>query len=147
MTRRAAATALALLLLSGVVAASIATETYTVNDAGPGVAGGINESGSIAGSTTAADGSSRAFLWTPATQQQTDLGMAYSYAADVNDDGVVVGTAASGGTWQAFHWANGVTTELGTLSGFVWSEARAVNASGQIAGRCTDNQGYESRPF
>ena len=144
MTRRGVALALGVLLLGGVVATATSTQTYQVADVGPGVANGINASSSVVGSTTAADGSSRAFLWTTATQAQTDLGIPNSYASDVNDDGVVVGAMTTNGVQHAFRWANGVTTDLGTLSGFDSSAASGVNASGQVVGSCN---GTVMRPF
>jgi probable HAF family extracellular repeat protein len=73
-----------------------------------------------------------AYSWTP-ERGMVDIGLSgYSAAFDVNASGRVVG---GNGSRHAFSWTEaGGMTDLGTLGG-VFSEARAVNASGQIAGQ------------
>jgi probable HAF family extracellular repeat protein len=57
-----------------------------------------------------------------------------SSAADVNDNGIVVGTADMlGGGTRGFVWQAGVKTKLGTLGGSS-SAAASINNAGQIAG-------------
>ena len=63
------------------------------------------------------------------------LGGLSAQAADINDDGHVVGYASSataGG--HAFVWRDGVMTDLGTLTGGTSSAAGGINRLGQIVG-------------
>ena len=147
MTHRAVAPAVALLILGGFVAAmaTVGDPSYTLTDLGPGTANAVNGAGSVVGSKPAAGGSSRAYIWTSASQTQTDLGIADSSANGVNDSGVVVGAMTVAGDQHAFLWASGSTTDLGTLDGFYESSAADVNASGQIAGTCWF--GFPARAF
>jgi probable HAF family extracellular repeat protein len=142
------ASVLTLLLLGGIVAwsATGTTPSYTLTDLGPGIGYAVNDSGVVVGVTYHAGGYPRATLWSPATQQATDLGIFDSLATGINADGVVVGYSSSGGVRRAFRWEDGVATDLGTLPGFTGSAATGVNASGQIVGSCYD-QGGLSRAF
>ena len=143
MTRTAVAPALSLLLFGGFVAAMATTayESYSLTDLGPGSANALNASGSVVGSKPDGNGVPRAYIWTDATQQQTDLGIANSWANGVNDGGVVVGSMMTNGVQRAFRWTSGTTTDLGTLSGFTGSWATDINTSGQIAGTSTGSSG------
>jgi probable HAF family extracellular repeat protein len=138
---------LALLLFGGFIAAMATTgnQSFTLTDLGPGTANALNAAGSVVGSKPVAGGTSRAYIWTSATQVQTDLGIADSSATGVNDSGVVVGAKTASGVQHAFRWASGATTDLGTLPGFTQSAAADVNASGQIVGSSTG--GSVTRPF
>lgn len=141
------ASVLTLVLLGGIVAwsATGTTQSYTLTDLGPGIGYAVNDSGVVVGFTHDAGGYPRATLWSPTTQQATDLGIFYSWATGINADGVVVGYSWSGGVLRAFRWEDGVATDLGALPGFPYSAATGVNASGQIVGYCSD--GYYSRAF
>jgi probable HAF family extracellular repeat protein len=66
------------------------------------------------------------------------LGGVSAQAADINDDGLVVGyasTATAGG--HAFVWRNGMMTDLGTLMNGPSAAAAAINDLGQIVGGST----------
>ncbi len=104
----------------------------------------INARGQIAGCSETGPGETRhAFLW--AEGQMRDLGtlpgMADSAAADVSDAGDAVGYAApapDSPARRAVLWHDGQIVDLNNLlppgSGWLLTEARAVNARGQIAG-------------
>src|SRR5262245_26387564 len=149
MTPRAVAPAIAVLLFGSfiVAMATVANPSYTLSDLGPGTANAINGAGSVVGAKPDGGGTPRAYLWTNASQTQTDLGIANSSANGVNDAGVVVGALTSSGVTHGFRWANGSTTDLGTLSGFTGSSAADVNTSGQVVGTCTGGSGSATRPF
>jgi len=106
------------------------------------VAYGINNSGQVVGHSTAATGE-RAFLWDNASGM-TDLGDLpggndYSAASDINDSGQVVGFSYAATGSRAFLWDNvngmlDLNDLLIDADGWNLSDARAINASGQIAG-------------
>ncbi|WKB54130.1 PEP-CTERM sorting domain-containing protein [Eleftheria terrae] len=120
----------------------------------PAVPSGMNRAGdAIANVTIQADGldgGGRAVWWSggratvlaPLTEHAG--GEAYSYAADVNDAGQVVGgsTLHENGEYRGSHavmWDRGKPIDLGTLpppaSGIVsFSEATRVNNAGQVVG-------------
>ncbi|MCP4223294.1 MAG: hypothetical protein GY773_08145, partial [Actinomycetia bacterium] len=71
-----------------------------------------------------------------------DLGGGEAAAFGLNDGGEVVGwssisgctTSAGGPCRRAFHWKDGVMTDLGILAGDEESTARAINDLGQVVG-------------
>ena len=98
---------------------------------------GINSGGLIVGGSFVEGFVPHAFLAT-ATLALIDLGTLggeYSYAWDINDQGVVTGEAETNvvGRWHAFRRTSDGLTDLGTLGG-TRSVGRAINESGQIAG-------------
>jgi len=64
-------------------------------------------------------------------------------ARDINDAGVIVGSANAGGTdvGHAVLWSGGAIRDLGTLPGGYFSEALGVNALGQVVGWSDTNGG------
>jgi probable HAF family extracellular repeat protein len=70
------------------------------------------------------------------------LGGTWSYAFDINNTGVIVGTSTLGGDREghAFKFSNGVMSDLGALGGY-GTVAHAVNSEGTIVGR-TDSTGF-----
>jgi probable HAF family extracellular repeat protein len=120
------------------------TVTYSVQDLGtlPGdyasVAWGINQFGDIVGWSMGPTGT-RAFVYsngTGMTALPAPTGRPVTTARAISASGVVVGTAATGGSdiGHAVRWRSGVAQDLGTLAGGNFSQARGVNASGAIAG-------------
>lgn len=102
----------------------------------------------IVGSSDLANGDRHAVRWT--AQGISDLGTlaggTYSYATATNADGaVVVGANLVGGHARAFHWTDGVMSDLDTLGG-AYSIARAVSATGgTVAGDWSSN--FQPRVF
>jgi len=64
-------------------------------------------------------------------------GSPYTYAADINQHGQIVGASASpksGHGGHAFLWQDGVMSDLGTLGGATVSRARAISDNGMVVG-------------
>ncbi|OKI67890.1 PKD domain-containing protein [Micromonospora sp. CB01531] len=125
-------------------------------DAVEGVA--LNDKGQVVGRTIVVrrDGSktARAFLWEdgtmrnlgtlPCTTSGGEDGQCISFAGDINNDGVVVGTSeevARGSDhkdgWHAFRWADGRMTALPSMPDAVgggFASAYGVNDDGEIVG-------------
>jgi probable HAF family extracellular repeat protein len=99
----------------------------------------INESGQIIGNI----GYGIAFLWQNGSRKPLGhLGNGLSFASDINDNGIVVGSS----TGHPFAWQNDVMTDLGLLPGDEDGGAAAINSAGQIVGSSgrTDPDTYES---
>lgn len=106
----------------------------------------INASGQVAGWSRSADGSQHGFRYTDGIGM-VDLGTLPGdndvAVWDINDAGQVVGSSmhrvytSTGSYWdrvRAFRYTDGLgMVDLGTLGGAI-SEARGINASGQVAG-------------
>ena len=99
----------------------------------------INNSGEVVGSSKG-PGGTRAFVWSREGGMQ-ELGILpgrdSSRAMDINDSGEVVGSSANGMGERAFIWTKqGGMADLNSPAsaalGFVFIEAHAINARGQI---------------
>jgi probable HAF family extracellular repeat protein len=97
---------------------------------------GINDHGHVAG-TVYAEGTIRAFLWTPATGLIVlpTLGGRSAEGTDVSDDGQVVGWSETKDyKVHAFVWSQaGGIRDLGTLGGES-SQARSIGRDGTVVG-------------
>src|SRR5437762_3356678 len=104
-----------------------------------GQATAINNSGEVVGSSKG-PGGTRAFVWSREGGMQ-ELGILpgrdSSRAMDINDSGEVVGSSANGMGERAFIWTKQVgiadlNSPASAALGFVFIEAHAINARGQI---------------
>jgi probable HAF family extracellular repeat protein len=102
----------------------------------------INSSGKVVGYAETSRGLTRAFIYTAGVLQDlgTLPGGSQSLAFGINNSGNVVGGADNqAGTLHAFLYSNGIMQDLNDLipplSGWILSEARCINESGQIVGK------------
>jgi probable HAF family extracellular repeat protein len=134
---------------------------YPVGDLGGGTSAvtDLNNKDQVVGAATLADGSFHAILWALNASKKGvirdlgTLGGANSYATAINEAGQVTGWAETGQFYEeqgvvvpirhAFLWDQGIMFDLGThndfyvypfIPSFPFSEAVALNASGEVAG-------------
>ena len=98
----------------------------------------MNDRGVVVGESYVAGDGYRAVRWSAANhlvRLQTPSGFTDSYASDINEHGVTVGTATDpAGAFHAFLWGNtGVPTDLGTF-GATEAVALLNNRRGDVAG-------------
>jgi probable HAF family extracellular repeat protein len=103
---------------------------------------GINNAGTVIGTTLTSNGAGIAFLYSPGSGfAQFGSGSTQPYA--INSAGTVVGTmSGSNGGTVAFQYQGGLITYLGSLTpsaGYSSSSAYAINSGGLIAGSSTTN--------
>ena len=131
--------------------AAATTPLYRVDDLGvlvgdtSSTAMGINASSQVVGWSAGPTGT-RAFVYTDGigmTSLPGPAGRPNGVARDINDLGVVVGSASTGGTdiGRAVRWTNGVAQDLGTLGTGLFSEARSIDGSGTSVGFSYTNGG------
>ncbi len=127
-------------------------------DLGAGCANDINESGWIVGKLLNSDGSYHAALWCDAdadgvidlddTDEMVDLGTlggSSSQAFSINDAGVIVGESlVESGHTHAFIWRDNQMTDLGAVSGHLYSYAYSINNDGYIVGASAYDVNYDS---
>jgi probable HAF family extracellular repeat protein len=139
-----AVTVVLLGLAYGTTRPALAQAGYVVEDLGAlagdssSVAWAINEKGDVVGWSMGPNGT-RAFVFTDATGMDALPGLPNrprSVARDINDAGVIVGSANAGGTdlGHAVMWSGGSVQDLGTLGTGLYSEAWGLNAYGQVVG-------------
>lgn len=111
-----------------------------------GVGNGINASGQVAGYSTNAAGTYRAFISNGNTLTDIgDLGGGTAVAYAINDAGAVVGSSVTAdGSNHPFLYSNGKMIDLGTLGspqgGSWWNSAQGVNNFGIVVGQSYTNQ-------
>ena len=115
-------------------------------------AAAINNRGQIVGSSGHTDPqtyeiTSRSFLYQNGAMTALPVPSWESYAGDINDSGVVVGTMRAGGgfsNWHAYIYADGVVRNLNSLipagSGLHLIYAMSINEAGQIVGVAYDSR-------
>jgi probable HAF family extracellular repeat protein len=122
----------------------MAQTRYVVQDLGTligdtsSMAWAINADGDVVGWSNGPAGT-RAFLYTTAGGMVALPSLPdrpRTLARDINDKGVIVGSANAGGTdlGHAVLWSDGSLQDLGTLGTGLYSEAWAVNNLGQVVG-------------
>ncbi len=112
---------------------------------------GINANGQVVGGSTYTSDSlnDHAFLYSHGKMIDLGtLGGSVSLANGISSNGQVVGDADIGGSiYHAFLYSNGAMTDLNTLidpaSGWMLSNATAINDSGQIVGEGINPQGQQ----
>lgn len=109
------------------------------------VAYGISERGQVVGVSDTVSGVTHPFLWQNGKMRDiatpTD-GVRLIWASAISDKGQVAGAggrivgkdSVDEKTIRAHLWSNGKITDLGTLPGFPFSTAGAINNRGQIVG-------------
>jgi probable HAF family extracellular repeat protein len=138
------AVSVAACLALGTAGPLLAQASYEVQDLGtlPGdtysVAWAINANGDVVGWSMGPNGT-RAFVYTNAGGMVALPGLPdrpRTVAHDINDAGVVVGSANAGGgdIGHAVLWSGGTVQDLGALGTDSYSEARGVNGVGQVVG-------------
>ena len=132
-------------------ATSALAQGYVVDDLGvlagdsSSVAQAINANGDVVGWSMGQSGT-RAFKYTTAGGMVELPGLPdrpRSVARDINEAGVIVGSANAGGTdlGHAVIWRDGSVEDLGTLGTGSFSEAWGVNNAGQVVGSSYMNGG------
>jgi len=130
---------------------ALAQAAYVVEDLGalPGdsssVAWAINENGDVVGWSMGPNGT-RGFVFTGASGMVALPGLPNrprTVARDLNDAGLIVGSANAGGTdlGHAVLWSGGSVQDLGTIGTGYYSEAWGVNALGDVVGWSYTNGG------
>jgi probable HAF family extracellular repeat protein len=123
----------------GSIAPHERSEALAVND--HNIAVGASNNGLTPSSTPIR----RAVRWeivggVPQIEELGSLGRTFSEALDINNEGVIVGSATNilGLSQVAWIWSNGVMTDLNTLvdlpPGWVLTSAQSINENGDIAG-------------
>ncbi len=144
---------LASLLGIGLVAVlpAMAQTSYVIEDLGAlagdtsSVACALNANGDVVGWSMGQAGT-RAFVYTKARGMVALPGLPdkpRTVARDINDAGVIVGSANAGGTdlGHAVLWSGGSVQDLGTLGTGFYSEAWGVNNLGKVVGWSYTNGG------
>jgi probable HAF family extracellular repeat protein len=112
-----------------------------------GIGNAINASGQVAGYSTNAAKTYRAFISSGDTLIDIgDLGGGSAVAYGINNSGQVVGSAVTtSGSNHPFLYSNGIMTDLGTLGSpngnAWWNSAKGVNSAGVVIGTSYDAQG------
>jgi hypothetical protein len=139
--------AVTLAMSTALPAASADPPAYTAQFITPGIsainAAGINEAGDVVGTGTTGSGGWVSHAGAPAVLLPLPPGAQYSFANDINDTGVIVGSVGPSSYPRLFGKAaawipdgsGGYTIQqFGTLPGHVSSDATAVNNVGDIIG-------------
>jgi len=102
---------------------------------GGGLANAINNRGQIVGSAqTENNFENHAFIYYKGILTDLGINSVNSNAYGINDSGTITGQYVDGnGLLRGFSYSDGELTDLGTLGG-TFTQAYAINASGQIAG-------------
>jgi len=139
-------------LLLSLGGSALAAPRYYIVDIGSVWAEAVNEDGDVAGYFRYAGAGSAYHAFSILDGVLVDhgtLGGAYSYGRGINDLGETVGESQTSDFTRGFVVIDGVMTELGVLLEMLgsYSQASAINNSGQIAGFSTAHMNGYAHAF
>lgn len=106
----------------------------------------INDAGAVVGWSQTAQNEQHVFLFDGALHDLGTLGGNSAMANAINEAGLIVGNSLIAGDQisRAFLYANGAMIDLGTLSGYIGSDARGINNAGTVVGTAYGDGGVRA---
>lgn len=101
----------------------------------------MNDLGVVTGTYNCVAGAPRPFMWSEEmgfVAIPLPEGMTFAIPEDINNNSELVGQMGDGGPSRAFHYHDGVWTDLGVLPGAIHMGANAISDAGVIVGDATN---------